>query len=73
MKATHLTISQSAIAAFIVQISALVGGFGVVDNTTVGIWTNVLIAIVNVAFLVANAIHALAHAKTVVPQLPPTP
>lgn len=54
---------QAAIISAATQIVALVVGFGVLSSTTEGVVINAATALVNVAFLIANGLHAQANAK----------
>lgn len=59
-----LSITQSAIIAAVTQIVALVVGFGIVDSTVAGEIVAASTAVVNAAFILGNALHVLAAAKS---------
>lgn len=56
------TSLQAAIITAVSQIVALIVGFGILSSTTEGVVINAAAALVNVAFLIANGLHAQANA-----------
>lgn len=59
----HFSISQSSIMALVTQITSFVAGFGIINNTEVGIIVSIATAAVNAAFLIANSLHHVASSK----------
>ena len=57
---THFSISQASVIALVTQIISFVAGFGIINNTQVGIIVSVATAVVSVGFLIANSLHHLA-------------
>lgn len=53
---------QAALVALATQTVALLVGFAVLSSNTQGVVINTVTAAINVAFLIANSIHA--HAAT---------
>lgn len=64
----NLHVTQAHLIALVSQAVALIVGFGIVNNTTAAIWANAAIGAINAAFLIANSIHALAHAQVAAPK-----
>lgn len=55
---------QAAVITAVTQVAALLVGFAVLSSSTEAIVINAATAVINVAFLVANSLHANAAAKT---------
>ena len=53
---------QAGIITAVTQMIALVVGFGVLNSTVEGVVVSAATALVNVAFLIANGLHAQAAA-----------
>lgn len=62
----NISSIQAAVIALVNQIVALVVGFGIIDNARAGAVIAASVAAVNVAFLIAQSIHANAQAKVTV-------
>ncbi len=53
---------QAAIAALVVDVGAVVVGFGVLNNATAGIVETAVIGVATLGFVIANALHHNANA-----------
>lgn len=58
----HFSITQSSVVTLITQLVSFVVGFGVINSTEAGVVIAAATAVVNLGFLLANSLHAFAHA-----------
>lgn len=58
---------KAAVLALSAQLGTLAVGYGIVNNAQYAKWSALSMALVNVAFLIAHSIHALAKKPAAVP------